>query len=127
MNTENATPAEMKALHVHLAQQGGQKCKGKQWDPLMALGSHQDVNTTIDFKQYYENWVSNLENTGLKQNAGIYMSELERYLLYYRTKGVAFSFSRNFPYAVNFAFRDLRLLRDKPSNKNIGGFCIWRN
>ena len=57
----------------------------------MALGSHQDVNTAMDFKQYYENWASNLENVGLKQNAGIYMSELERYLFYHRTKGVTFS------------------------------------
>ncbi len=57
----------------------------------MALGSHQDVNTTMDFKQYYEHWASNLENAGLKQNAGIYMSESERCLFYHPTKGVTFS------------------------------------
>ena len=91
VNAENATPAEMTALRVHLAQQGDKSVKASSGIPLMALGSHQDVNTTMDFKQYYENWASNLENAGLKQNAGIYMSELERYLFYHRTKGVTFS------------------------------------
>ncbi|MCI8959685.1 MAG: hypothetical protein HFG62_11280 [Lachnospiraceae bacterium] len=86
VNAENATPAEMTALRVHLAQQGDKPVKASSGIPLMALGSHQNVNTTMDFKQYYENWASNLENAGLKQNAGIYMSELERYLFYYRTK-----------------------------------------
>lgn len=91
VNAENATPAEMTALRVHLAQQGDKSVKASSGIPLMALGSHQDVNTTMDFKQYYENWASNLENAGLKQNAGIYMSELERYLFYHHTKGVTFS------------------------------------
>lgn len=91
VNAENATPAEMKALRVHLAQQGDKRVKASSGIPLMALGSHQDVNTAMDFKQYYENLASNLENAGLKQNAGIYMSELERYLFYHRTKGVTFS------------------------------------
>ena len=91
VNAENATPAEMTALRVHLAQQGDKSVKASSGIPLMALGSHQDVNASMDFKQYYENWASNLENAGLKQNAGIYMSELERYLFYHRTKGVTFS------------------------------------
>lgn len=91
VNAENATPAEMTALRVHLAQQGDKSVKASSGIPLMTLGSHQDVNTAMDFKQYYENWASNLENAGLKQNAGIYMSELERYLFYHRTKGVTFS------------------------------------
>lgn len=91
VNAENATPAQMTALRVHLAQQGDKSIKASSGIPLMALGSHQDVNTTMDFIQYYENWASNLENAGLKQNAGIYMSELERYLFYHRTKGVTFS------------------------------------
>ena len=91
VNAENATPAEMTALRVHLAQQRDKSVKAGSGIPLMALGSHQDVNTTMDFKQYYENWASNLENAGLKQNAGIYMSELERYLFYHHTKGVTFS------------------------------------
>ena len=91
VNAENATPAEMTALRVHLAQQGDKSVKASSGIPLMALGSYQDVNTAMDFKQYYENWASNLENAGLKQNAGIYMSELERYLFYHRTKGVTFS------------------------------------
>ena len=91
VNAENATPAEMTALRVHLAQQGDKSVKASSGIPLMALGSHQDVNTTMDFKQYYENWASNLENAGLKQNAGIYMSELERCLFCHRTKGVTFS------------------------------------
>ncbi|NBH70732.1 hypothetical protein D3Z51_01500 [Clostridiaceae bacterium] len=91
VNAENATPAEMTALRVHLAQQGDKSVKASSGIPLMALGSHQDVNTAMDFKQYYENWASNLENAGLKQNAGIYMSELERYLFCHRTKGATFS------------------------------------
>ena len=91
VNAENATPAEMTALRVHLAQQGDKSVKASSGIPLMALGSHQDVNTTMDFKQYYENWASNLENAGLKQNTRIYMSELERYLFYHHTKGVTFS------------------------------------
>ena len=80
VNAENATPAEMTALRVHLAQQGDKSVKASSGIPLMALGSHQDVNTTMDFKQYYENWASNLENAGL-----------ERYLFYHHTKGVTFS------------------------------------
>ena len=91
VNAENATPAEMTALRVHLAQQGDKSVKASSGIPLMALGSHQDVNTTMDFKQYYENLASNLGNAGLKQNARIYMSELERYLFYHHTKGVTFS------------------------------------
>lgn len=87
VNAENATPAEMTALRVHLAQQGDKSVKESSGIPLMALGSHQDVNTTMDFKQYYENWASNLQNAGFRQNAGIYMSELERYLFHHRTKG----------------------------------------
>jgi len=39
---------------VHLAQQGDKSVKASSGIPLMALGSHQDVNTTMDFKQYYE-------------------------------------------------------------------------
>ena len=87
VNAENATPAEMTALRVHLAQQGDKSVKASSGIPLMALGSHQDVNTAMDFKQYYENWASNLQNAGFRQNAGIYMSELERYLFHHRTKG----------------------------------------
>ncbi len=91
VNAENATPAEMTALRVHLAQQDDKSVKASSGIPLMALGSHQDVNASMDFKQYYENWASNLENAGLKQNASIYRSEMERYLFYQRTKGVTFS------------------------------------
>ena len=91
VDAENATPAEMTALRVHLARQGDKSVKESSGIPLMALGSHQDVNTTMDFKQYYENLASNLGNAGLKQNARIYMSELERYLFYHHTKGVRFS------------------------------------
>ncbi|MCI9179831.1 MAG: hypothetical protein HFG50_07475 [Lachnospiraceae bacterium] len=86
VDAENATPAEMTALRVHLAQQGDKSVKTSSGIPLMALGSHQDVNTAMDFKQYYENWASSLENAGFKQNAGIYISELERYLFFHRTK-----------------------------------------
>lgn len=85
VDAENATPAEMTALRVHLAQQGDKSVKSSSGIPLKALSSHQDVNTAMDFKQYYENWASNLKNAGFKQNADIYMSELERYLFYYRT------------------------------------------
>ena len=46
----------MTALRVHLAQQGDKPVKAGSGIPLMALGSHQDVNTAMDFKQYYENW-----------------------------------------------------------------------
>jgi len=88
VDPEKATPAEMTALRVHLAHQGDKGVKASSGIPLMALGSHKDVNTTMDFKQYYKNWASNLENAGFKQNAGIYMSELERYLFYHRTKGM---------------------------------------
>ena len=84
VDVENATPAEMTALRVHLAQQGDKSVKTSSGIPLMALSSHQDINTTMDFKQYYENWASNLKNAGFKQNADIYMSELERYLFHYR-------------------------------------------
>ena len=87
VDAENATPAEMTALRVHLARQGDKSVKESSGIPLMALGSHQDVNTSMDFKQYYENWASNLQNAGFRQNAGIYMSELERYLFHHRTKG----------------------------------------
>lgn len=87
VDAQNATPAEMTALRVHLAQQGDKNVKASSGIPLMALSSHQDVNTTMDFKQYYENWISNLEHARLQQNAGIYMSELERYLFCHRTKG----------------------------------------
>ena len=73
-------------MRVHLAQQGDKSVKTSSGIPLMALGSHQDVNTAMDFKQYYENWASSLENAGFKQNAGIYISELERYLFFHRTK-----------------------------------------
>ncbi len=86
VNAENATPAEMTALRVHLAQQGDKSVKASSGIPLMALSSHQDVNASMDFKKYYESWASTLENAGLKQNAGVYMSELERYLFYHRTK-----------------------------------------
>ncbi len=90
VDAENATPAEMTALRVHLAQQGDKSVKASSGIPLMALSSHQNVNTAMDFKQYYENWISNLKHAGLNQNAGMYISELERYLFYHRTKGVAF-------------------------------------
>lgn len=90
VDAKNATLAEMVALRVHLAQQGDKSVKASSKIPLMALGSCQDVNTAMDFRQYYEKWASNLENAGFRQNAGIYMSELERYLFYHRTKGRGF-------------------------------------
>lgn len=91
INAENATPAEMTALRVHLAQQGDKSVKASSGIPLMALGSHQDVNANMDFKQYYENWASTLEHAGFKQNAEIYISEMERYLFFHHTKGATFS------------------------------------
>lgn len=87
VDAEHATPAEMTALRVHLAQQGDKSVKMSSGIPLMSLGSHHDVNTAMNFKQYYENWASNLQNAGFKQNASIYMSELERYLFYHRING----------------------------------------
>lgn len=86
VDAENATPAEMTALRVHLAQQGDKSVKTSSGIPLMALGSHQDVNTAMDFKQYYEDWASSLEGAGFKNNADLYINELERYLFYHRTE-----------------------------------------
>lgn len=91
VDAKNATPAEMTALRVHLAQQGDKSVKSSSGIPLKALSGHQNVNSIMDFKQYYENWAFNLKNAGFKQNADVYMSELERYLSYYRTKGTAIS------------------------------------
>lgn len=89
VDASHATPAELTALRVHLAQQGDERVKASSGIPLMALSSHQDVDTPMDLKQYYEDWASSLANAGYRQNAGIYMSELERYLFYHRTKGGA--------------------------------------
>lgn len=84
VNPENATPAEMTALRTHLAQQGDRSVKTSSGIPLKALGSHQNVNSSMNFKQYYEGWASNLKHAGFQQNADLYMSELERYLFYHR-------------------------------------------
>lgn len=87
VDVSHATPAELTALRVHLAQQGDRQVKASSGIPLMALSSHQDVATPMDLKQYYEDWALGLANAGYRQNAGIYRSELERYLFYHRTKG----------------------------------------
>ena len=86
VDAENATPAEMTALRVHLAQQGDKQVALSSAIPLKALSSHQDVNTAMDFKQYYEDWASSLEGAGFKNNADLYINELERYLFYHRTE-----------------------------------------
>ena len=86
VDAENATPAEMTALRVHLAQQGDKQVALSSAIPLKALSSHQDVNTAMDFKQYYEDWASGLEGAGFKKNADLYINELERYLFYHRTE-----------------------------------------
>ncbi len=90
VDAENATPAEMTALRVHLAQQGDKQVKLSSGIPLKALSSHQDVNTEMNFKQYYEDWASGLEGAGFKKNADLYINELERYLFYHRTKGASY-------------------------------------
>lgn len=80
----NATPAEMTALRVHLAQQGDRSVKTSSGIPLKALSSRYNVNSSMNFRQYYEGWASNLEHAGFHQNADLYRSELERYLFYHR-------------------------------------------
>lgn len=87
VDAAHATPAELTALRVHLAQQGDPQVKKSSGIPLMALTSHQDVDSPLDLQQYYEDWASSLANAGYKQNASIYMSELERYLFYHRRSG----------------------------------------
>lgn len=90
VDASHATPAELTALRVHLAQQGDKQVKASSGIPLMVLtSSHQDVTTPMDLKQYYEDWASSLADAGYRQNASIYRSELERYLFYHRTKGEA--------------------------------------
>ena len=37
------------------------------------------------------------------------------------------TFSRNFPYPVNFCLLESPIIEGQALNKNIGGFCIWRN
>ena len=84
VDAENATPAEMTALRVHLAQQGDRSVKTSSGIPLKALSSRYNVNSSMNFRQYYEGWASNLEHAGFHQNANLYRSELERYLFYHR-------------------------------------------
>lgn len=84
VDPKNATPAEITALRTHLAQQGDRSIKTSSGIPLKALGSYQNVNSSMNFKQYYEDWASNLKHAGFHQNADLYMSELERYLFYHR-------------------------------------------
>lgn len=83
VDPENTTPAEMTALRAHLAQRGDKSVKTSSGIPLKALGSYQNVNSPMNFKQYYEDWASNLEEAGFYQNADLYMSELERYLFWH--------------------------------------------
>ena len=83
INPENATPAEMTALSVHLREQGDKNVQTSNSIPLMATGSQYDLNTKMDFKQYYNDWISRLENAGIQHNVDIYKCELERYLFYH--------------------------------------------
>ena len=83
LDPENATPAEMTALSVHLREQGDKSVQTSSGIPLMATGSQYDLNSKMNFKQYYNDWISTLENSGIRHNVDIYKSELERYLFYY--------------------------------------------
>ncbi len=58
IDAQNATPAQMTALRVHLAQLGDKSVKASSGIPLKALSSFQDVNTAMNFQQYYNNWGS---------------------------------------------------------------------
>ena len=53
VNAENATPAEITALRVHLAQQGDKSVKASSGIPLMALGSFRDIFWGFQLEERY--------------------------------------------------------------------------
>ena len=77
INPYHASPAEMKALHAHLAKQE-QGVKGNTIPIDAALGSY-DVNERINFVQYLEEW-NDMQELAKNPSADLGRLQLEQYL-----------------------------------------------
>ncbi len=81
INPYHASPTEMKALHAHLAKQGG----GVKSDsiPVDVSMTGYDANQKIDFVQYMEEW-NVMQKLAKNPTADLGRSQLEQYLFFFR-------------------------------------------
>lgn len=84
VNSNNASPAEMIALNAHLAKTGGRTeannaGPGALWGPL---GCGCDVNTRINYTQFYEDYIAMQKLGNNKSGAALYQHELERFIFF---------------------------------------------
>lgn len=81
INPYHASPAELKALHAHLAKQEvGVKSDSIPVDVSM---TGYDVNQKIDFVQYMEEWNA-MQELAKNPMAALGRSQLEQYLFFFR-------------------------------------------
>lgn len=84
VDPNNASPAEMIALNAHLAKTGikpeaGKAGPGALWGPL---GCGYDVNTKMNYTQFYKDYIAMQEMGNNKSGAALYQLELERFLFF---------------------------------------------
>lgn len=85
IDVRNASVMEMTALNVHLGKLGDEVIKSHYSFPLESLSSQHDLNTKMNFEQYFQKTSGTLRTAGYRQQAELYKSELERYLFFQTT------------------------------------------
>lgn len=84
IDINHATPAEMMALNAHLAKAGYKDVSAAGPIALWnSLGQGNDVNSKMDFEQYYKGHIA-MQQLADKSGAALYQYELERYLFFTR-------------------------------------------
>lgn len=83
IDINHATPAEMIALNAHLTKIGDKSVAAADPGALwISFGTGNDVNSKMDFGQYFKDYIAMQELGNNKSGAALYQCQLERYIFF---------------------------------------------